>query len=181
MITSSSQQGGANFNYSLLFVIFLSNMCAILLQYLCVKLGVVTNMDLAQACRKYFHPYINFVLYIFCEIAIIACDLAEIIGTAIALNLLFNLPLPWGVAITGLDVFVVMLLWGSEKAIRYFEIVIIILVSVVACCFFALVNRSPVNWGQVGLGILPNGGLLSKDALFNALGIMGATIMVKKK
>lgn len=150
-----------------------------LLQFLCVKLGVMTNLDLAQACRRHFHPYVNLTLYIFCEIAIIACDLAEVIGSAIGLQLLFGCPLPWGVAVTGLDVFLIMFFWGKKNTIRYFEITIIILVSIVAFCFFALVSQSPVNWGLVGWGILPNAGPFKSEALFTSLGIMGAIIMVR--
>jgi len=109
--------GGSAFGYTLLSVILLSNLMAILLQSLCAKLGIVTGRDLAQACRDHYSRPVSFVLWILCEIAICACDLAEVIGSAIALNLLFGLPLVWGVCITALDVLAVMYL--QNKGFRY--------------------------------------------------------------
>src|ERR1700741_113008 len=115
--------GGSAFGYTLLSVILLSNLMAILLQGLSAKLGIVTGRDLAQACRDHFGPTTNFALWILCEIAIAACDLAEVIGAAIALNLLFGIPLAWGVAITAIDVMIV--LWLQNKGFRLLEALVI--------------------------------------------------------
>jgi manganese transport protein len=107
--------GGSTYGYSLLSIIFLSNFMAIFLQSLCVRLGVLTGKDLAQACKEYTHPYLNIFLYILAELAIIATDLAEIIGGAIALQLLFELPLKYGIVITCVDVFLILLLWNPSQ------------------------------------------------------------------
>lgn len=111
----------------------LSNLMAILMQSLCVRLGVATGKDLAQACRDYFSPRVSFCLWLLCEIAIAACDLAEVLGSAIALQLLFGIPLSWGVCITALDVFVLLLL--QNKGFRYPEALVIMLVGTVSICF----------------------------------------------
>ncbi|WP_250635681.1 Nramp family divalent metal transporter [Nostoc piscinale] len=110
--------GGAKFGYALLTVIMLSNLMAILMQSLCVRLGVATGKDLAQACRDYFSPRVSFGLWLLCEIAIAACDLAEVLGSAIALQLLFGIPLSWGVCITALDVFVLLLLQKKRLSLH---------------------------------------------------------------
>src|SRR4051812_37884232 len=125
--------GGSAFGYTLLSVILMSNLMAILLQGLSSKLGIVTGRDLAQACRDHFGRTTNFVLWILCEIAIAACDLAEVIGAAIALNLLFGIPLAWGVGITALDVMVVLYL--QNKGFRLLEALVIALVMTVGLCF----------------------------------------------
>src|SRR4029079_304597 len=125
--------GGSAFGYSLLSVILLSNLMAVLLQGLASKLGIVTGRDLAQACRDHYGPVTHFFLWILCEIAIAACDLAEVIGAAIALNLLFGLPLAWGVGITALDVMIVLLL--QHKGFRLLEALVITLVATVGACF----------------------------------------------
>src|SRR5438477_11204552 len=125
--------GGSKYNYSLLSVIMLSNLMAILLQSLSLKLGIATGRDLAQACRDHFSRPVSFFLWVICEIAIAACDLAEIIGSAIALNLLFGLPLLVGVCITGLDVLLVLFL--QNKGFRYIEALVISLILVIAGCF----------------------------------------------
>src|SRR6187200_929185 len=125
--------GGAQFGYTLLSVILLSNLMAVLLQGLASKLGIVSGRDLAQACRDHYSPRVNFVLWVLCEIAIAACDLAEVIGTAIALNLLFHIPLAWGVFITALDVLLVLYL--QNKGFRLLEALVITLVIVVGLCF----------------------------------------------
>src|SRR5439155_1725764 len=121
--------GGSRFNYSLLFVIMLSNLMAILLQSLCVKLGVVTGRDLAQACRDHFSRPVTLGLWVLCEIAIAACDLAEVIGSAIALQLLFHIPLLWGVCITVADVLLILVL--QNRGFRYIEAIVVTLVGTV--------------------------------------------------
>src|SRR5687768_15128097 len=131
---------GARFNYTLLSVIMISNLMAILLQALAVKLGVVTGRDLAQACRDYYSKPVSIVLWVLCEIAIAACDLAEVIGSAIALNLLFGLPLAWGIAITAFDVMIVLML--QNKGFRWLEALVISLVGVVGLCFLFLIIKS---------------------------------------
>ncbi|KAJ3096248.1 hypothetical protein HDU97_006081 [Phlyctochytrium planicorne] len=168
---------GSQYGYSLLYIILISSIVTMVLQYLCIKLGVVTGNDLATACRKRFSPFWNIVFYILCELAIVACDLAEVIGTAIGLNLLFNLPLPWGIAITALDVLVILALWG-RKGLRIFEWLIMALVLSVAACFIYLVYRSKPDWGGVAYGYVPKSSLFTEDGmLYVAMGIVGATIM----
>ncbi|KAJ3248024.1 hypothetical protein HDU77_008254 [Chytriomyces hyalinus] len=168
---------GSQFGYSLLFIILTANIMATVLQYLCIKLGIVTNNDLAMSCRKHFSPSVNICLYILCELAIIATDLAEVIGTAIALNLLFALPLVWGVALTSLDVLIVLAFWGSNN-LRKFEFAIIGLVGLVAICFLYLVIASKPVLGEVLLGFLPSTSIFHVDGqLYLAIGIIGATIM----
>src|SRR5689334_11077139 len=127
--------GGSQFGYSLLSVILLSNLMAILLQALCARLGIVTGRDLAQACHDHYSPAVSFVLWILCELAICACDLAEVIGSAIALNLLFHIPLVFGVCITALDVLAVMYL--QNKGFRYLEALVIVLIVMIGGCFLA--------------------------------------------
>src|SRR5437762_6982330 len=117
---------GSRYNYTLLSVIMLSNLMAILLQSLCIKLGVATGRDLAQACRDHYSPPVTFVLWILCEVAIAACDLAEVIGAAIALNLLFGLPMFWGVCLTSADVLLV--LWLQHRQFRYVELLVVLLI-----------------------------------------------------
>src|SRR4051812_23318504 len=125
--------GGAKFGYSLLFVIMASNLMAILLQYLCVKLGIATGRDLAQACRDHYSRPTVWFLWILCELAIAACDLAEVVGSAIALQLLFGIPLVWGCVITALDVMIVLLL--QHRGFRYLEAVVITLILTIGTCF----------------------------------------------
>ena len=125
--------GGARFGYTLLSVILISNLMAILLQALALKLGIVTGRDLAQACRDHYSRPVSFVLWVLCEIAIAACDLAEVIGSAIALNLLFGIPLVWGVCLTALDVLLILLL--QHKGFRYLEAFVIALVATIGVCF----------------------------------------------
>ncbi|KAJ3056251.1 hypothetical protein HK097_007612 [Rhizophlyctis rosea] len=150
---------------------------AVLLQSLCIKLGVVTGRDLAQACRKYFSFWPNIVLYLLCEAAIIATDVAEVIGTAIALNLLFHIPLPWGVVLTALDVLLVLVGW-KVKYLKIFEGIIITLVFSCAACFAVLLHKSHPDWRKVALGFVPSKALFTeKGALYIAMGIIGATVM----
>lgn len=168
--------GGSKFGYTLLSVILLSNLMAILLQSLCVRLGVATGRDLAQACRDYFNPRVNFCLWVLCEIAIAACDLAELLGSAIALQLLFGLPLVWGLCITALDVLVLLFLQG--KGFRYVEALVIMLVATVGICFAAEIIFSRPDVGGILAGYLPKPEILQNpEMLYIAIGILGATVM----
>lgn len=168
--------GGAKFGYALLSVILLSNLMAVLMQSLCVRLGVATGRDLAQACRDYFSPRVSFWLWLLCEIAIVACDLAELLGSAIALQLLFGIPLAWGVCIMALDVVVLLLL--QKKGFRYTEGLVILLVATIGACFAAEIFFSRPDVGGVLLGYVPKPEILSNPAmLYIAIGILGATVM----
>lgn len=168
--------GGAKFGYALLSVILLSNLMAILLQSLCVRLGVATGRDLAQMCRDAFSPHVNFALWVLCEIAIAACDLAELLGSAIALQLLFGLPLVAGVCITALDVLVLLLL--QSKGFRYVEALVIMLVGTIGLCFGAEILFSRPDAGGILMGYLPKAEILQNpDMLYLAMGILGATVM----
>jgi manganese transport protein len=149
---------------------------AVLLQSLCVRLGVATGKDLAQACRDYFSPRVSFGLWVLCEIAIAACDLAELLGSAIALQLLFGLPLLWGVCLTALDVLGLLLL--QSKGFRYVEALVIILVATVGICFGAEIVFSRPDVGGIIQGYLPNRDIVrSPEMLYLAVGILGATVM----
>ncbi|HEY9621987.1 MAG TPA: Nramp family divalent metal transporter [Crinalium sp.] len=168
--------GGSRFGYTLLSVVLLSNLMAIVLQSLCVRLGVATERDLAQACRDYFSPRIRVFLWALCEIAIAACDLAEVIGSAIALNLLFHIPLLWGVCLTAADVLV--LLMAQRYGFRYIEALIITLVSTVGLCFVAEMIFSHPDLGEMAHSLIPSAEILQQPAMFYvALGILGATVM----
>jgi manganese transport protein len=168
--------GGSQFGYRLLSVILISNLMAVLLQGLASRLGIVTGRDLAQACRDHYSRPVNFALWVLCEIAIAACDLAEVIGTAIALNLLFGIPLSWGVAITAFDVLLVLYL--QNKGFRLLEALVISLVAVVGVCFlFELIISRPELAG-VMRGFVPSPEILrNPDMLYIAIGILGATVM----
>src|SRR4026209_94149 len=168
--------GGSQFGYTLLSVILLSNLMAILLQALCARLGIVTGRDLAQACRDHYSPPVSFVLWILCELAICAYDLAEVIGSAVALNLLFGLPLIWGVSITALDVLAVMYL--QNKGFRYIESLVITLILTIGGCFFAEILFSrPDVVGVLG-GLVPKFEIIQHtEMLYIAIGILGATVM----
>jgi len=168
--------GGSQFGYTLLSVILISNLMAVLLQGLASKLGIVSGRDLAQACRDHYSPRVNFGLWVLCEIAIAACDLAEVIGTAIALNLLFGIPLAWGVGITALDVLIVLYL--QNKGFRVLEALVIALVATVGLCFlFELIVSRPELDG-VFRGFVPNPMILrDPEMLYIAIGILGATVM----
>lgn len=168
--------GGAKFGYALLSVILVSNLMAILLQALCVRLGVATGRDLAQACRDYFSPRVTFLLWILCEIAISACDLAELVGSAIGLQLLFGIPLVWGVCITALDVIMVLFLQG--KGFRYIEALVITIIAVIGSCFVAEIIFAKPDAGGVLLGYVPSLEILQNQGmLYIAVGILGATVM----
>ncbi len=167
---------GAKFGYALLSVIMMSNLIAVLLQSLCVRLGIASGRDLAQACREYFSPRISFCLWVLSEIGIAASDLAEVIGSAIALELLFGIPLVWGVCITALDVLVLLLLQG--KGFRYIEGLITILVAIVGICFLAETIFSRPNIGEFLVGYLPQKDILQNpEMLYLSVGILGATVM----
>ncbi len=168
--------GGSRFGYTLLSVILLSNLMAVLLQGLASKLGIVTGRDLAQACRDHYSKRVSFALWVMCEIAIAACDLAEVIGTAIALKLLFGIPIAWGIALTVLDVLVVLYL--QNKGFRLLEALVIALVAVVGGCFlFELIITRP-ELGAVARGFVPTFEVVTNpEMLYIAIGILGATVM----
>jgi manganese transport protein len=168
--------GGSLFGYTLLTVILMSNLMAILLQGLASKLGIVTGRDLAQACRdNYSQPTVWF-LWIICELAIAACDLAEVIGSAIALNLLFHIPIPIGIAITAMDVLIVLYL--QNKGFRLLEALVIALVATVGLCFLFEILRSSPPIAEVLRGFIPSTQVVSNPAmLYVAVGILGATVM----
>ncbi len=168
--------GGAQFGYTLLSVVLLSNLMAILLQHLAIKLGVATGRDLAQACRDHYSKPVVIFLWILCEIAIAACDLAEVVGSAIALQLLFGIPLIWGCLITAADVFAVLYL--QHKGFRRMEAIVIILIGTIALCFVSELFFSRPNVADVLAGFIPRARILSQPAmLYVAIGIIGATVM----
>src|SRR4051795_2426116 len=145
--------GGAKFGYSLLAVVMISNLMAIMLQHLCIKLGVTTGRDLAQACRDHYPLPMVWFLWILCEIAIAACDLAEVVGSAIALQLLFGIPLVWGCLITALDVMVVLFL--QNKGFRYVEALVITLILTIGGCFLAEMIFSKPDLAGIASGFIP--------------------------
>jgi manganese transport protein len=168
--------GGARFGYTLLSVILLSNLMAILLQALSLKLGIVTGRDLAQACRDHYSRPVSFVLWVLCEIAIAACDLAEVIGSAIALNLLFGIPLIWGVCLTALDVLLILLL--QNRGFRYLEAFVIALVATIGVCFAVELAMARPAIAEVVQGLVPRTEILTNPTmLYIAIGILGATVM----
>ena len=168
--------GGAQFGYTLLSVILLSNLMAILLQALCVKLGVATGRDLAQACRDNYSPRVSFFLWILCEIAIAACDLAELVGSAIALQLLFGIPLAVGVCITAIDVLTILFLQG--KGFRYVEALVITIMTVIGSCFIVELIVARPELGGIFQGFIPQSEVVENPkALYIAIGILGATVM----
>ena len=166
--------GGQKYGYALLWVIFVSNLMAQFLQILCARMGLVTRKDLAMACRDYYKKPAAIAMWIMCEIAIVACDLAEVVGSAVALNLLFHIPLELGVLITGLDV---LLLLGFMKfGFRKIEAIVLTLVATVFMCFVYEMVVSHPNWPAALKGtFLPS--MPGKDALIISLGILGATVM----
>ncbi len=167
-------EGGARYGYRLLWVVLLSNLMAIMFQTLCVRLGLATGQDLAQACRQHFRKPAAIALWILCELAIVACDLAEVIGSAIALQLLFGIPLIAGVAITTLDVLI--LLGLSKFGFRKLEAIVITLVATVAGCFMLQTFLAKPDFGMVAKGMLiPS--LPDAEAIVISLGIIGATVM----
>ncbi len=168
--------GGSQFGYSLLSIILLSNLIAILLQALAGKLGVVTGRDLAQACRDHFSFPVAVMLWIGCEVAICACDLAEVIGSAIALKLLFGLPLIWGVCLTACDVLLIMYIQAFN--FRYLEAIVIALIALIAGCFWFEIALSRPDMQEIFKGLIPQTELLTHpDMLYIGIGIIGATVM----
>lgn len=168
--------GGSQFGYTLLSVILLSNLFAMLLQHLSLKLGIVTGRDLAQICRDYFPKPVTIVLWIMAEIMIIACDLAEVIGSAIALNLLFGIPLSIGVFITAFDV--LLLLFLLQKGFRYLEIIVILLITTILGCFGLEILFSQPALQPLLVGFLPSPEIITNpEMLYIAVGILGATVM----
>jgi manganese transport protein len=168
--------GGSRFGYTLLSVILASNLMAILLQGLASKLGIATGRDLAQACRDHYSKSVGVLLWIACEIAIAACDLAEVIGSAIALNLLFHIPIAVGIVITGLDVLIVLYL--QNKGFRLLEALVITLIATVGLCFLFEIILSKPPLGAVLRGFIPSGQIMKDPSmLYIAVGILGATVM----
>ncbi len=168
--------GGSKFGYTLLSVILASNLMAILLQGLASKLGIVTGRDLAQACRDHYSKPVGVLLWIACEIAIAACDLAEVIGSAIALNLLFHIPIPVGIVITAADVLVVLYL--QNKGFRLLEALVIALIATVGVCFLFEIILSQPPLAGVLRGFIPSTAIVRDPSmLYIAVGILGATVM----
>jgi manganese transport protein len=168
--------GGSRFGYTLLSVIMISNLMAILLQALSLRLGIVTGRDLAQACRDHYSPPVSFVLWILCEVAIIACDLAEVIGSAIALNLLFGIPLTYGVLLTAFDVMILLML--QNRGFRWLEAVVITLVATIGLCFAAEIIFSRPEISGIVSGFIPSTQIITNpEMLYIAIGILGATVM----
>ena len=173
---ATSLAGGSKFGYALLTVALLSNLMAILLQALCARLGIASGRDLAQACRDAFPRAVSWPLWVLTEIAICATDLAEVIGTAIGLNLLFGIPLEIGVLITALDVF--LILWMQNLGFRWIEAFVVTLMGVIALCFIVQIAMADPNWGAVIRGFAPTTEIVrNPDMLYLAIGIIGATVM----
>jgi manganese transport protein len=173
---ATSLAGGSKFGYALLTIALLSNLMAILLQALCARLGIGAGRDLAQACRDAFPRAISWPLWLLAEVAICATDLAEVIGTAIGLNLLFGIPLELGVLITALDVFVI--LWMQNLGFRWVEAFVVTLLGVITLCFSIQIALANPEWGGVIRGFAPTTEIVTNpDMLYLALGILGATVM----
>ena len=173
---ATSLAGGSKFGYALLFIALMSNIMAILLQALCARLGIGAGRDLAQACRDAYPRWASWPLWLISEIAICATDLAEVIGTAIGLNLLFGIPLELGVIITALDVF--LILWLQNLGFRWIEALIVTLLGVIAVCFAIQIALANPEWGAVIRGFAPTTNIVTNpDMLYLAIGIIGATVM----
>jgi manganese transport protein len=173
---ATSLAGGSKFGYALLTIALLSNLMAILLQALCARLGIGAGRDLAQACRDAFPRAIAWPLWLLAELAICATDLAEVIGTAIGLNLLFGIPLELGVLITALDVFII--LWMQNMGFRWIEAFVVTLLGVITVCFGIQIAMADPDWGAVIKGFAPTTEIVTNpDMLYLALGILGATVM----
>ncbi len=173
---ATSLAGGSKFGYTLLFVALVSNIMAIVLQSLCARLAVASGRDLAQACRDSYPRWAAWPLWVLAEVAIIATDIAEVIGTAIGLNLLFGVPLEIGVVLTALDVFLILYL--QKLGFRYLEALIITLLGVIAACFTIQIALADPQWGQLIRGFAPTTEIVrNPDMLYLAMGILGATVM----
>jgi manganese transport protein len=169
-------QGGSRFGYRLLFVVVLSSLAAIVLQCLSMRLGIVTGKDLAVHCREQYHPRVAWGLWLFAELSIIACDLAEVLGCALAFNLLLGVSLPAGVALTALDTIIVLSLKG--RGFRHLEAIVLALIGTIAICLFAELVLVKPDWHSVAAGLVPSlHKLAERDALYLAIGILGATVM----
>ena len=168
--------GGSRFGYALLSIVLLSNIMAVLLQGLASKLGIVTGRDLAQACRDHFSRPVTIALWLLCEVAIAACDLAEVIGSAIALNLLLHIPVGIGVLITGFDVLLLLAL--QHCGVRVLEALVITLIATVGACFLFEIVLARPDVGAIAAGFIPSGELVrNREMLYIAIGILGATVM----
>ncbi len=173
---ATSLAGGSKFGYALLTIALLSNLMAILLQALCARLGIASGRDLAQACRDAFPRWVSWPLWALAEIAICSTDLAEVIGTAIGLNLLFGIPLEIGVLLTALDVF--LILWMQNLGFRWIEAFIVTMLLVITVCFGIQIAMADPDWGQVIRGFAPTVEIVKNpEMLYLALGILGATVM----
>jgi len=173
---ATSLAGGSKFGYTLLAVALASNIIAIVLQSLCARLAIASGRDLAQACRDAYSKPVAYMLWVLAEIAIIATDIAEVIGTAIGLNLIFGIPLEIGVVITALDVFLILYL--QRIGFRWVEALIITLLGVIAVCFGIQIALADPDWGAVIKGFAPTTEIVTNPAmLYLALGILGATVM----
>jgi manganese transport protein len=173
---ATSLAGGSKFGYTLLIVALISNMMAILLQALCARLGIGAGRDLAQACRDAFPRAVSWPLWLLAEVAICATDLAEVIGTAIGLNLLFGVPLELGVLITALDVF--LILWMQNLGFRWIEAFIVTMLGVITVCFAIQIAMANPDWRAVIVGFAPTTQIITNpEMLYLALGILGATVM----
>src|SRR5215211_3570112 len=173
---ATSLAGGSKFGYALLTIALLSNLIAILLQALCARLGIASGRDLAQACRDAFPRFVSWPLWLAAEIAICATDLAEVIGTAIGLNLLFGVPLEIGVILTALDVF--LILWLQNLGFRWVEALIVSLLGIITVCFAVQIALADPEWGAVIRGFAPTTEIVrNPEMLYLALGILGATVM----
>lgn len=168
--------GGSAFAYRLIFVLFLSNLIAVLLQTLAARLGIVTQRDLAQACRDHYSRRTSMALWVFAEVAISACDLAEIIGSAIALNLLFHVPLLLGVCLTALDVLAILYL--QHRGFRYLEAVVVGLIGTIGVCYLAEIILARPDLGSIARGFVPAREMFTnRDMLYISIGMLGATVM----
>ncbi len=168
--------GGSRFAYQLIFVLFMSNLMAILVQALAARLGIVTQLDLAQACRSHYSRRTSLFLWVLCEIAIAACDLAEVIGSAIALNLLFHIPLLLGVCLTATDVLAILYL--QHKGFRYLEALVVALIGTIGACYLVELLLVKPDLVLIGKGFVPTPQLLTNpEMLYISIGMLGATVM----
>jgi manganese transport protein len=165
-------EGGARFGYQLLWVLVMSNAMAILLQTLSARLGIVAGRDLAQACREAYPRHVSYLLWILCEVAIAACDLAEVLGAAIALNLLFKIPLLIGVMLTAADT--LLILWFTRFGIRFIEAFVLALITIIGACFAIEIFFARPSLSEMVVGLIPR---LNDQSLYVAIGILGATVM----
>ena len=165
-------EGGSKFGYTLIWVLLASNIAAIVLQTLAARLGIVTGRDLAQSCRDQYPRSVNYMLWVLAEIGIVACDLAEVLGGAIGINLLFGIPLLWGVIITGFDALLFLAI--QSFGVRKFESFVLSLIIVIGLCFVFEIYWSTPQWGEVAKGFVPR---IPEGALYIVIGIIGATVM----